>query len=91
MSYIGIIASFFIAFFIGFRTKRFVFLFLDIFLGLGLGILSVYLYLIITPPVKVGLGIIALAPAMFILFSVLGTIVAIIGGVIGTLAGRRRK
>lgn len=91
MPYIGIAISFAATFLIGFKTKRFAFLFLDVFLGLGIGILNVYLYLIVAPPVNAGLGIIALVPVLFILISFFNIISALIGGIIGTLAGRKHK
>lgn len=91
MLYIGIAVSFIAAFFIGFRTKKFSFLILELFLGLGIGILNVYLYIAITPPVQAGLGIIALVPVLFILFPFLNLISALIGGIVGTLAGRKKK
>ncbi len=88
---LGLIVSFALPFLIGFWKKRFVLLVVDGVLGLGFGALSVYLYIWLTPPMDVGLGIIALLPALFVLFMALNTIVALIGGLIGTLIGKKRK
>jgi len=77
------------AFFIGLKTRKFIFLILDFFIGLGAGILSVILYFKFTPPLSVGLGIIALVPAMIVLFSGLNSALALVGGVVGTLIGKR--
>jgi len=89
MPYIGIIVSFLISFLIGFKTKKYIFLILDVFLGLGIGILNIYLYLIFTPPVEAGLGIIALVPVMFILFSIFNISTALIGGTVGAFVGKK--
>ncbi len=91
MLYLGLIVSFVVPFVIGLRKKSFVLLIVDVVLGIGFGALSVYLYLWLTPPVEAGLGIIALLPVLFILFMALNAIAAFIGGLIGTLIGRKRK
>lgn len=80
--------SFAIGFTIGFFTKRYVFLFLSVLSGAGIAALSVGLYLSHAPQ-DVGLGIIALFPALVILLGALNIGVAVIGGVIGTAVGKR--
>lgn len=80
--------SFGVAFAIGFYTKRFVFLLASLLCGLVFAALSVWLYFTFTPP-DVGLGIIAVFPAVLIITSALHVGAALVGGIIGTIVGKR--
>ncbi|MDO8585269.1 MAG: hypothetical protein Q7R85_04110 [bacterium] len=82
--------SFAIGFAIGFFTKRFIFLFVSLLAGAGIAALSLGLYLSSNPK-DVGLGIIALLPALVILLGMFNVGAAVIGGVIGTMVGKRRR
>lgn len=85
-----IAVSFGIGFAIGFFTKRFIFLLLSLVAGAGIGALSLALFLA-NPPQDVGLGIIALLPALVIILGATNIGAALLGGAIGTIIGKRRK
>ncbi len=80
--------SFGIAFIIGFFTKRFLFLLLSVFVAAAINAASIWFYFNFTPP-DVGLGIIAIFPVIIIIFSVLHLSAALLGGIIGTIVGKR--
>lgn len=81
-------ASFAIAFAIGFFTKRFIFLILSVVIAAIIDAVSLWAYLNFNPP-DVGLGIIALLPVIVIIFSILHLGAALLGGIIGTLVGKK--
>lgn len=83
MSFIG-------AFAIGFFTKKYWSLILSLALGLGVAAFSFWLFLVLPETRKVGLGIIALIPVMAVLFGTFNITAALLGGLIGTLVGKRR-
>gem|GEM_PF-2426881 len=82
--------SFAIGFAIGFFTKRYIFLLASVIAGAGIAALSVGLYLSHAPQ-DVGLGIIALFPVLVILLGTFNIGAAVIGGIMGTVVGKRRK
>lgn len=82
--------SFGAAFVIGFFTKRFVFLILSVLIAAVIDVVSLWLYFAFTPP-NVGLGIIAVLPAITVILSVLHLGVALLGGIIGTIVGKKRN
>jgi hypothetical protein len=82
--------SFGVAFAIGFFTKKFRFLFLSVLCGAVIAAVSLWLYFTFTPP-DVGLGIIAILPAVAIIVGVLHLVAVLLGGVLGTGLGRRNK
>lgn len=87
---IGFLISFVAAMLLGYWKKKFVFLLGGVVLGLGVGVLSTYLYFAITPPEDVGFAIIALLPVAFIIFPAVNAVVALIGGLIGAIVGKRK-
>ena len=84
--------SFAITLIIGFFAKRFwtipIFLIFGAVFGFGVALLYINFHL---PTTKAGLGIIVLLPAVLIISTSLNTISALIGGLIGTWLGKRRK
>lgn len=85
-----LVLSFGVAFAIGFFTKRFIFLILSVFCGAVIAAVSLLLYLKFTPP-DVGLGIIAILPAIAIIIGVLHLGFALLGGIIGTIVGKKAR
>lgn len=84
-----VVASFGGAFALGFYTRRFVFLLVSLLWGAIVAAVSVWLYFVFTPP-DVGLGIIAVFPAVAIITGVLHLGAALVGGIIGTVVGKRK-
>lgn len=80
--------SFVGAFAIGFFTKKFRYLFIVVLVGLTTATVSLWVYFTFTPP-DVGLAVIAVIPAVAIITGVLHLIAALLGGIIGTLVGKR--
>ncbi|MBI2406251.1 MAG: hypothetical protein HYV25_01555 [Candidatus Harrisonbacteria bacterium] len=83
-------ASFTVGLAIGFFTKRFIFLIVSLIAGAGMAILTLVLYPSSNPK-DVGLGIIALLPALVILLGASNIGAAFVGGIIGTMIGKRRR
>lgn len=83
-----LVLSFGVAFAIGFFTKRFIFLILSVLCGAVIAAVSLWLYLSFAPP-DIGLGIIALLPVLVIIISILHLGAALLGGIIGTIVGKR--
>lgn len=85
-----LVLSFAAAFAIGFFTKRFIFLILSVFCGAVIAAVSLLLYLKFTPP-DVGLGIIAVLPAIAVIIGVLHLGATLFGGIIGTIVGKKAR
>ena len=85
-----LVVSFGIAFALGFFTKKFRYLFVSVLCGLVIAAGSAWLYFAFTPP-DVGLGIIAVLPAVIIITGALHFGAALVGGIIGTIVGKRRS
>jgi hypothetical protein len=80
--------SFGAAFAMGFFTKKFRYLLVSVFCGLIIAAVSVWLYFTFTPP-DVGLGIIAVFPAVIVIVGALHLGAALVGGIVGTIVGKR--
>lgn len=76
------------AFAIGFFTRKFRYLFVAVLVGLTTATISLWFYFTFTPP-DVGLAVIAVFPALVIVTGIVHLIAALLGGLIGTLAGKR--
>ncbi|MDO8600809.1 MAG: hypothetical protein Q7R73_04395 [bacterium] len=79
------------AFAIGFFTRRFISLIFSLSFGAGIGAFSFWLFLVSPSAHTVGLGIIAVAPVMIILFGAFNIFAALFGGIIGILIGKKRR
>ncbi|MDO8560788.1 MAG: hypothetical protein Q7R91_01065 [bacterium] len=76
------------AFAVGFFTKRYLSLIISLLFGLGVAAFSFWLFLVLPSTQKIGLGIIALIPAMAIIFGALNILASLVGGLIGTFIGK---
>ncbi len=82
---------FIFSFLIGWALKRFRWLFLPIILSLPVSF-GVWLLAIQMPEMaKAGLGIIALGPVILIIMGFVNLIAAIVGGLIGTIVGKKLR
>ena len=82
---------FIFSFAIGWVVKRFRWLFLPIILSLPVSF-GVWLLAIQMPEMaKAGLGIIALGPVILIIMGFINLIAAAVGGVIGTIVGKKLR
>lgn len=82
--------SFVGAFAVGFLLKRYWSLVLSFILGLAVAAFSFWLFIVSPETKKVGLGIIALIPAVAILLGVFNVFSSLLGGLIGIFLGKRR-
>ena len=80
-----------LAFAIGFFTRRFWTIIFSLILSAGIGFGATLLYINFDLPAEVGLGVIALFPALVILNVSFNLGSAFLAGLIGTFIGKRRK